>query len=220
MFTHLLTTREETIAELTHRPLYYIGAAELGTNVEEAENALKHVFELSKTWNAILLLDEADVFLSKRTKDDIVRNAFVAVFLRLLEYYQGILFLTTNRLAEFDAAFESRIHLSVEYSPLTPSQRSNIWQNLLSMVPDCKDWSTETYEKIGQDLELNGRSIKNLIKTSLAIARHGNATLTEDHLRLVYRLNYKSSQNWRKGDNATLDSADCYTLDRNDVPRQ
>lgn len=154
------------------------------------------MFELAKTWNAILLLDEADVFLSKRTKTDMVRNAFVAVFLRLLEYYQGILFLTTNRLEEFDAAFKSRIHLSVEYFPLTAQNRANIWRNLLQQIPECQDWDFTIYERIGTELELNGRDITNLIKTSLAIARQDGTQFTESHLRLIYNFNYKSSQKW------------------------
>lgn len=198
----------ESVAEFTHRPLYHIGAAELGTDVDAAEKGLKRVFELAKDWNAILLLDEADVFLSKRTRDDMVRNAFVAVFLRLLEYYQGILFLTTNRLEEFDAAFESRIHLSIEYFPLTSDQRSNVWRNLLSAIPECQTWDSGVYERIGTELQLNGRSIKNLIRTSLAIARQNGNLLTEEHLRIIYRLNYKCSSNWGKAENEGKRNAD------------
>jgi hypothetical protein len=33
------------------------------------------------------------------------RNWFVSIFLRLLKYYEGIIFLTTNRIEEFDPAF-------------------------------------------------------------------------------------------------------------------
>lgn len=51
--------------------------------------------------------------MAKRTRDDYGRNATVSVFLRMLEYYKGILFLTTNRIGTFDEAFKSRIHLSL-----------------------------------------------------------------------------------------------------------
>lgn len=43
------------------------------------------------------MLDEAEVFLEERTQADLQRNALVSVFLRALEYYDGILILTTNR---------------------------------------------------------------------------------------------------------------------------
>lgn len=61
-----------------------------------------------------MLLDEADVFLERRVNNDIKRNAMVGVFLRLLEYHQGILFLTTNRVSTFDDAFNSRISVKME----------------------------------------------------------------------------------------------------------
>lgn len=45
----------------------------------------------------MVLLDESDVFLEEREKTDLQRNALVSVFLRVLEYYEGILILTSNR---------------------------------------------------------------------------------------------------------------------------
>lgn len=47
--------------------------------------------------NIVVLLDEADVFLEERDMKDLKRNALVSVFLRALEYYDGILILTSNR---------------------------------------------------------------------------------------------------------------------------
>lgn len=49
--------------------------------------------DIAHSWGAVLLLDEADVFLEKRQHQDVHRNALVSIFLRLLEYFQGILFL-------------------------------------------------------------------------------------------------------------------------------
>ena len=60
-----------------------------------------------------MLLDEADVFLAKRKTEDIERNSIVSVFLRIMEYYKGLLFLTTNRVGTFDEAFKSRVHISL-----------------------------------------------------------------------------------------------------------
>lgn len=45
----------------------------------------------------VVLLDESEVFLEERSQADLQRNALVSVFLRALEYYDGILILTTNR---------------------------------------------------------------------------------------------------------------------------
>lgn len=53
----------------------------------------------------MLLLDEVDVFLEARAAQDIHRNTLVSIFLSMLEYFQSILFLTTNRVQTFDDAF-------------------------------------------------------------------------------------------------------------------
>lgn len=50
------------------------------------------------------------------------------VFLRVLEYYNGVLFLTTNRVGTIDEAFKSRIHLSLYYPPLTEKQTLDIFE--------------------------------------------------------------------------------------------
>ena len=95
----------ETMAETLQRPLYMVGVGELGTDAAELESNLSKILQTASVWNAILLLDECDIFMEKRKDMDIHRNAMVGVFLRLLEYYPGILFLTTNRANNIDEAF-------------------------------------------------------------------------------------------------------------------
>lgn len=91
------TLTAEGISELLKCPLYMVSAGELGTDSRYLENELQKILDICHAWGAILLLDEADVFLEKRNMHDIHRNALVSIFLRQLEYFQGILFLTTNR---------------------------------------------------------------------------------------------------------------------------
>lgn len=55
---------------------------------------LKEVFEYAVLWKAILLLDEADIFLQERNVNDLKRNALVTIFLRELEYFDGIIFVS------------------------------------------------------------------------------------------------------------------------------
>lgn len=50
------------------------------------------------------------------------------MFLRALEYYNGVLFLTTNRVGQLDEAFNSRLHLTLYYPPLTPKQTVQIFR--------------------------------------------------------------------------------------------
>ena len=65
-------------------------------------------FGLAEQWKAILLLDEADIFLERRATRDIQRNGIVSIFLRRMEYFRGLVFLTTNRVGHIDDAFISR----------------------------------------------------------------------------------------------------------------
>ena len=50
----------------------------------------------------------------------------VGIFLRLLDYHQGVLFLTTNRVKSFDSAFHSRISVALKYPDLDVAQRQQV----------------------------------------------------------------------------------------------
>lgn len=128
------TLTGESIAEFLRCPLYAVSSGELGTSAAHLERDLNRIMEITHAWGAILLLDEADVFLEARQPHDIHRNALVSVFLRLTEYYQGILFLTTNRVATFDEAFQSRIHMGIRYEDLTMKARRKIWMHHVGKV--------------------------------------------------------------------------------------
>lgn len=91
------TLTAESVAEQMKVPLYMMSAGDLGLNPSGIEDALNTVMDMVAKWNAVLLLDEADVFLEARSTHDLERNKLVSIFLRVLEYYEGILFLTTNR---------------------------------------------------------------------------------------------------------------------------
>ena len=93
--------------------MYPITCGDLGSTALEVEKSLKKHFTLASKWDCVMLLDEADVFLAMRKQEDLRRNSIVSVFLRMLEYYKGLLFLTTNRVGSFDEAFKSRVHISL-----------------------------------------------------------------------------------------------------------
>jgi SpoVK/Ycf46/Vps4 family AAA+-type ATPase len=110
------TSTAECIAAYSRRPLYSITCGDIGTTADEVEDRLQDHTELAERWGCVLLLDEADVFLMRRSWDDMGRNALVSVFLRHLEYYSGILFLTTNIVGVIDEAFKSRIVSLIHYA--------------------------------------------------------------------------------------------------------
>ncbi|KAL7933025.1 P-loop containing nucleoside triphosphate hydrolase protein [Trichoderma chlorosporum] len=161
------TYTAEAVAEKGRVPLYAMSAGALGTKPNEVEAALDRALELCRLWNAMLLLDEADVFLSARKEDTLARNELVSIFLTKLEYYQGILFLTTNRASSLDHAFQSRVDLFLPYSDLTTAARRQVWKNFVIRAGGEMRFkvSEEDYDRLSE-LKLNGREIKNLIKSA------------------------------------------------------
>ena len=106
------TLTAEIVADSVQRPLYPLTCGDIGTTAAEIESNMAQHSKLARHWNCVMLLDEADVFLSQRTRD-YQQNSMVSVFLRVLSSYDGILFLTTNRVGVLDEAFRSRIHLTL-----------------------------------------------------------------------------------------------------------
>lgn len=129
--------------------------------MEALESQLSLIFDLAGHWNALLLLDEADVFLEQRSLHDVHRNALVSVFLRTLEYYQGIMFLTTNRLKHIDDAIASRIHLPVKYNTLSSKAKRDIWESFLGKAVTVKGGASVSSKDIDYLVgkELNGRQV-------------------------------------------------------------
>ncbi|EQB46725.1 hypothetical protein CGLO_14201 [Colletotrichum gloeosporioides Cg-14] len=194
------TSTAETIAQATGKPLFSISVADVGTKARHVEANLGRIFTLATSWQAILLIDEADVFLEKRGNGNAAstdRNALVSVFLRVLEYYQGIMFLTTNQIAQFDAAIPSRIHVSIQYDSLRKEQMAKIFSgflepldrsNLIDNYRDIQKWLDEDVYEVGFD----GRQIRNIVTTALGLARaDGSGKLGKHHLKSVF-LNARS----------------------------
>jgi hypothetical protein len=72
------TFTAEGIADDIRRPLYVMMSGELGSDVKTVDNRLSRVLKLATRWNAVLLIDEADVFLEKRSSHDLARNSLVS----------------------------------------------------------------------------------------------------------------------------------------------
>lgn len=174
------TLTAETVAEDLRRPLYSISVGELGTNPDQLEKRLREILDLATVWNAVLLLDEADIFLEARDEKDVLRNAMVGVFLRLLEYHQGVLFLTTNRVRNIDTAFYSRISVAIAFGKADLEKRVKVWTNLLGAAGITIDSGAIT--NLAQS-DLNGRQIKNVIRTAGTMAKLDGEAVTFSRLK-------------------------------------
>ncbi|KAK3302765.1 P-loop containing nucleoside triphosphate hydrolase protein [Chaetomium strumarium] len=182
------TYTAEAVAEKARVPLYLVSAGMLGTSPEVVEPALDHALELCRMWNAMLLLDEADVFLGARLDDSLTRNELVSIFLTKLEYYQGILFLTTNRFSRIDHAFQSRVDLFLPYHDLDAATRTQVWHNFLEHFGGADKFDVTPRDVADRfaALPLNGREIKNLLKSAqLLTARREGGKVKAETLALL-----------------------------------
>ncbi|KAL3691880.1 hypothetical protein R1sor_005531 [Riccia sorocarpa] len=180
------TLTAESMAEKLRRPLWALSVSELGTNAASLEATLTKVLDIAASWRAVLLLDEADVYLESRKISDVSRNAMTGVFLRLLEYYRGVLFLTTNRVMTFDEAFLSRISMFLNYKKLETAQRELVWRKLLAraLIPDVTDSLISELAEV----DLNGRCIRNVIQTAQTLAKSRGEEFVANHVKSVLKV--------------------------------
>ena len=190
------TLTAESVAEEMRTPLYMLSAGDLGTAPKEIESSLTRTLSMTTKWKAVLLLDEADVFLESRSTHDLERNKLVSIFLRILEYYQGFLFLTTNRIDDIDAAFESRIHITLQYRELSVSSRQHVWKNFLAAdTTEGANFTDADVQRLAE-VPMNGRQIKNVLKAAQLLAARQKMPLRLDHVETVTSLR---AANARKG---------------------
>ncbi|MCK5016828.1 MAG: AAA family ATPase [Candidatus Peribacteraceae bacterium] len=173
------TLTAEAVAEVLKKPLYSVTIGELGIDPDQLEERLRQVLEMAEIWDAVLLLDEADIFMEERTSEDVHRNAMVGIFLRLLEYHQGVLFLTTNRAKNIDKAMRSRISIPLYYEDHKDASRTKIWENLIGAA---KLATEEIDIKTLATKDLNGRQIKSTIRMAQAIAAQNKEVVKTEHL--------------------------------------
>jgi hypothetical protein len=90
-----------------------MSAGDLGINPDQVKAKLTNILEIISKWNAVLLLDKCDVFFEASSTHHLERDKLLSIFLRVPEYYEGLFFLTTNRVDNIDAAFQSHIQISL-----------------------------------------------------------------------------------------------------------
>ncbi|KAL1610702.1 hypothetical protein SLS60_002372 [Paraconiothyrium brasiliense] len=165
------TLTAESAAETLHRPLYYISGAELGLletisyRSVPIEDQLELIFKRIARWEAILLFDEAESFVASRDQQggDGKKNALTSILLRMLEYQSGIIFLTTNRVSDFDTALFSRVHVTLKFEQLSVQHCLFIWKKMAMQTEH--DLREEDFEALAR-IPLDGRTIKNVLRVA------------------------------------------------------
>lgn len=170
------TLTAEIYSEVIKRPLYSVHSGTLGTTASQIESRLKEVFKSARRWNAVLLLDEADVFVVERG-NNIEQNAIVAEFLRTLEYFDGLMFMTTNRSNAIDEAIISRCAAIIQYEPPQNEDLAAVWRVM----------STQFQANMSEELisallpvfvNISPRDIKMLLRLALRVSKFHDEPLS------------------------------------------
>ncbi|CAD6448075.1 a56ed3e4-431d-41f8-b4f6-7bb6a024c650 [Sclerotinia trifoliorum] len=173
------TLTAESVSEVVEKPLYVTSCSEIGTTPEALEKALERIFFLGRVWKCVILLEDAEMFLEKRTLGDLQRNALISVFLRALESYNGIVILTSSPITTMDEAFKSRIQLFLRYTSLTFAQRAKIWESHIKQLESLESLFTPSTINISElranlsmlaKYKLNGHEIGHAVRTARQLA--------------------------------------------------
>jgi hypothetical protein len=175
------TLSAEVYSEVVKRPLYRVHSGQLGLSASQVEKNLEIILKRSARWGAILLIDEADVYIRERG-NDLDQNAVVAAFLRTLEYFSGLLFMTTNRGDDVDDAIRSRCIAIIKYEVPTLENAKKLWSVLSTQfkVELSSDLIDELVEKFPK---ASGRDIKELLKLTSRWVKHKNLNYSYETFR-------------------------------------
>lgn len=177
------TLSAEVYSEVIERPLYRVHSGQLGTSPDSVEKNLKDILDRSSRWGSVLLLDEADVYIRERD-NSMSHNAVVAAFLRTLEYFSGLMFMTTNRAGDVDDAIKSRCIAIIRYETPGKDDAKRIWATLatqfkMPMSDGLIEALVDKYPKA------SGRDIKELLKLASKYSRQRKVDIDLELFRKV-----------------------------------
>ena len=164
-----------SLAKTLKRPILSFDCSKiLSMYVGESEKNVRRIFdefkELSQKAKVepILLLNEADQFLSSRTEGtgssaDKMHNQMQNIFLEQIERFEGILIATTNLLGNIDKAFSRRFNYKIEFKKPGKRQRLRLWQ---FMLPENADYTEDFDVQALAAYDLTGGQINLIIKNT------------------------------------------------------
>ena len=198
------TLTAEAIADEMDVPLYTMGDGDSRTNRQRLGGSLSDLLEMTVRWNAVLLLDEADVFLGARIYPDGEPNDLVCRLLNMLEYHQGLVIMTTTEPENISPAIKSRVGLSIQYPELDQPSRKNLWKNFIMSNGRAttttgtgapKDVSSFTEEEFDRwaSRKMNGREIKHAVQMAQMYGGKKTGKLAACHVDSVLDLDRRHS---------------------------
>ena len=173
---------------------------------ETGENIVK-LFAAARVNQSILLLDEADALLSKRTAQtskstDRYANMEINIILQEIERYDGITILTTNLGQTLDEALERRIQYRITFKEPGVAERQKLWRTLIA--PEAQVDPDINYYKLARDHALCGGHIKNAILHAAHLAATENRPISEQDLMSAAMIEWQKLGRLVKGETAAM----------------
>ncbi|KAK0734780.1 hypothetical protein B0T26DRAFT_671021 [Lasiosphaeria miniovina] len=200
-------------SDLFQRPLLRIGSMKYDLTQHVSQKIyLKQNIENAKVWKGLVLLEgEAPTtedqrpFLERAAGND----DFLSSFVRQIEYFKGIVFMTTDLTDPIDAAVKSRAQIHLTFSSLTSPMRMQVWRNFIDVVPKEVGVLSEVDITGLAKWKMNGREIKNTINMVITWCQKNNKPLdigaVEDLISLVSPFATKESSPGPAGDESYQD---------------
>ena len=160
----------------------------------ETEKNLSRVFARAEELDVILLLDEGDSLLTRRTDvhsaNDRYANLETNYLLQRLESFEGILIVTTNAGERIDSAFERRIDVVVEFRAPDVAERWAVWDLHL---PTAHAVAAQALQEVAVRCALTGGQIRNAVLHASLLALENGGTIDRTHLEEAVRREYRKS---------------------------
>jgi SpoVK/Ycf46/Vps4 family AAA+-type ATPase len=153
------------------------------------------VLSRAEDLNVILLLDEGDSLMTRRTDvksaNDRYANLETNYLLQRLEHYTGIVVVTTNAGQAIDSAFRRRMDSVVKFHLPDPAERWHLWQVHL---PVNHAVESDALGEIALRYELTGGQIRNVcVNAALAALSVGEASVQLPHLRTSIQAEHRKA---------------------------
>jgi hypothetical protein len=159
--------------------------------IGETEKNLNRLFDCAEELDVILLLDEGDALMTRRTDvasaNDRYANLETNFLLQRLESFQGILIVTTNARDRIDPAFERRMDVVVEFGPPSADERWQLWQ---SHLPSDNCVAPDRLAEVASECELTGGQIHNAVIHASLLALDNGGIVTTEYLDAAVRREY------------------------------
>jgi hypothetical protein len=185
------TMASEVIANDLGLDLYRIDLSRVVSKyIGETEQNLERIFNAAVRSNSVLLFDEADALLGKRSAvhdaHDRYANMEISYLLQKMEQHEGITILTTNLRGNIDDAFLRRLAFMVQFPFPEQEARLNIWKKV--WPPETEVDSAVDFEALANRFRLSGGNISNVgLSAAFLAAEEARPVCMSDILRATQR---------------------------------